>query len=159
MESGASALSNAQIADHYANCIKLSSENVSLTTDSPHSSYVLMIACNRLTSLPGCLSAAENQCKECIWASPHRPHDGDAEEERRDDKLSGTLVVVDLSDLKDLIVCIHNTLLCSCLSVAGLEILEHLNQCVVTTGSSPESVTVAKNRVITLEHSHCCYLD
>ena len=31
-DSGTSSLSNAQIADHYANCIKLSSENVSFPT-------------------------------------------------------------------------------------------------------------------------------
>lgn len=78
-DSGQSLLSNAQIAEHYSNCIKLSSENVS----AMHWYFccVLLNIC------------AENQCQECIWATSDRSYAPAVENERWNDKFSSELML------------------------------------------------------------------
>jgi len=45
---------NAQIAEHYSQCIKLSSENVSQQSQNAINILIYLL---------------ENQCQECIWSS------------------------------------------------------------------------------------------
>ena len=79
-DSGQSLLSNAQIAEHYSNCIKLSSENVS----AMHW-YFCCVVMN---------TCAENQCKECIWATSDRSYAPAVENERWNDKFSSELMLL-----------------------------------------------------------------
>ena len=64
-ESSTSSLSNTQLAEHYANCIKLSSQNVSL--------YLSVCLCGKckMIILTVFVFSVENQFKKCVWSASH----------------------------------------------------------------------------------------
>lgn len=98
METGTSTLSNSQLAEHYANCIKLSSQNVS------EAICLVRIGASYLSKLFGAkiyrascvrvfydnsIPITENQFQECVWTAPDRSHVEGATAARRHHELPG----------------------------------------------------------------------